>query len=47
MSRRWLIVRGSGMLGHSLCRSIIDAGIETWGDCKRQQPSHKIKMSSL
>lgn len=30
MSRRWLIVGGSGMLGHSLCRSLIDAGIETW-----------------
>lgn len=30
MNRRWLIVGGSGMLGHSLCRSLIDAGIETW-----------------
>lgn len=30
MSTRWLIVGGSGMLGHSLCRSLMDAGIDTW-----------------
>lgn len=34
MTSRWLIVGGSGMLGHALCRTLSAEGFETWATAK-------------